>query len=120
MKGSNTDPGAARYQLEVALLHLAQAAEGHRLHLKLTLPDHIQHFEQRPETICCEVSYQKLILSFWGDTYAQSWQVVSFTSTLNRIELQVSRQSGRLMGSLLIQVDLADHLLVPPERQGQD
>ena len=118
MKGSNTDPGAARYQLEVALLHLAQAAEGHRLHLKLTLPDHIQHFEQQPETICCEVSYQKLILSFWGDTYAQSWQVVSFTSTLNRIELQVSRHSGRLMGSLLIQVDLADHLpiLAQPRR----
>lgn len=118
MKGLKPDPGTVKYQLELNLLRLTQAAEGHCLHLRLTLPDRNLRFEQPPGTIVCEVQYQKVIVSFWGEQYAQSWQVVSFTATFNRIELQVSRHSGNLTGLLLIQVDPADSLpiLARPRR----
>ncbi|MBI4750364.1 MAG: hypothetical protein HY774_17930 [Acidobacteria bacterium] len=118
MTGLKPDLETAKYQLELNLLRLTQAAEGNCLHLRLTLPDRIHQFEQLPGTVTCEVKYHKLIVLFWGESYAQSWQVVSFTSALNRIEIQISRHSGHLTGLLLIQIDPADSLpiLAHPRR----
>jgi hypothetical protein len=48
----------------------------------------------RPDQCAAEVSYQKLILSCWGDGWSRSWRVTSYRITEDRVVLQCTRRMG--------------------------
>lgn len=81
-----TDLWRAKYEIERFLCR-AQQWRGTRDGVP------IDTFESRCMAVSCE--FGKLILSLWGDDFAESWRIDDYQITTNRLQLQLSRQAGR-------------------------
>lgn len=116
MLKSVSDVYTAKYDLDLALLHLQQATEPTVQAASLTIQtiinqEHSRH-TQHPRQISFTIEFGKLIVSYWGEDFSESWRVTSYATFPNRLVLNITRQAGKIAGQLI--VSMGKSLPLPP------